>query len=362
MTKNGAVLGCLLALSISSLSAQTWKGTIVKDGDVVVVKNPKTPIYPTGALRLKEEVRIGGDNTNPDATLGLFAHIEIDPSGRIYVPDLKDSRIKIYDKNGVFLRAFGGKGQGPGEFRLVSELVLSPSGDSIYAVDVLKLVVFSPSGEFQRSIPVPERWTQARTDSQGRFFAESSYRGSVSWIQSLKRHDTIVDKGVVVREWPGLNEARPSAFPARPAWDLDGHDRLYLGHGGEYRIDIFDAMNRLIRRIEKADNQVPVSSEDKAKHRNSLPESLRSQPTEYESKFPFYYGFLVDEKGRVLVHTYKKLADADLFDLFDEDGRFIAEIGLPSYVLAFRDNKIYTREYDSEGYLIVKRYAMEWKK
>jgi hypothetical protein len=360
--RRSALTLAMFAILLSPLSSQTWEGKIVKDGDVIVVQNPKTPLYPAGSLVLREELCIGGDNPVPKATLGLFAQVQIDSAGRIYVADMKDSLIKVYGADGSFLRAFGGKGQGPAEFRLVSELVLNPASGQVYAIDVLKTVIFSPTGEFERSVPVPERWTHTRRDSKGRFLAESSIRGPKTWVQFLKRYESLGEKGVVIKEWPGLNESKRTAFPARPAWDLDGNDRLYLAYGSDYRIEIMDAAGRVIQRIEKEDRQVPVSSEDKEVYRKSLPEALRSQPVEYENHFPYFRDFIVDEKGRVLVHTYKKSGDASRFDVFDEQGRFIAEIDLPFPVMAFRFDKIYTREYDAEGYLIVKRYALNWKK
>ena len=51
----------LLLLSLTTAVAQVkWKGTVVKEGDVTVVRNPKEPLYKTPVLELKEDLSLGG--------------------------------------------------------------------------------------------------------------------------------------------------------------------------------------------------------------------------------------------------------------------------------------------------------------
>lgn len=43
-----------------------------------------------------------------------------DENGHVYVADQRQSKIGVYDKEGVFLRSIGRSGQGPGEFQMIS--------------------------------------------------------------------------------------------------------------------------------------------------------------------------------------------------------------------------------------------------
>lgn len=43
--------------------------------------------------------------------------VDSDPAGNIYVLDYQDCVVKKYDARGAFLKQFGHKGQGPGEFQ-----------------------------------------------------------------------------------------------------------------------------------------------------------------------------------------------------------------------------------------------------
>jgi 6-bladed beta-propeller len=71
------------------------------------------------------------------------------PDGTVAVSDGGTSRISIYDQQGSFLRSWGSKGEGPGEFRKLSRLY--PKGsDSIMAADrsTNRVASFSLDGGF----------------------------------------------------------------------------------------------------------------------------------------------------------------------------------------------------------------------
>jgi hypothetical protein len=48
-------------------------------------------------------------------------------------------------------------------------------------------------------------------------------------------------------------------------------------------------------------------------------------------------------------------------DVFDSEGRFIAEIALKSAPRVVKKDRLYTIEEDEQGYQVVKRYKIAWK-
>ncbi len=78
-----------------------------------------------------------------------------DQRGNIYVLDSKNFRIQVFDKDRKFLRSFGRRGQGPGEFGRPECIDLDDSGN-IYVGDPGngRIEVFDPSGIRQRSIRI----------------------------------------------------------------------------------------------------------------------------------------------------------------------------------------------------------------
>lgn len=79
----------------------------------------------TTRFELEEVLAIGEDESSPHEY--LFAspqHIRSDTSGRVYVVDRGNRRVRIYSPQGEFLGALGRRGKGPGEFNQISAIAL----------------------------------------------------------------------------------------------------------------------------------------------------------------------------------------------------------------------------------------------
>ena len=50
-----------------------------------------------------------------------------------------------------------------------------------------------------------------------------------------------------------------------------------------------------------------------------------------------------------------------IYDVFDAEGRFLAELELDFIPIVWNKDRIYTIEEDEEGYQYVKRYKVTWK-
>jgi hypothetical protein len=76
------------------------------------------------------------------------------PSGELAISDGGASELTLYAPDGTFLRRFGGRGQGPGEFRGLSR-IYPWSGDSVLALDNMtqRVSVFDSAGGFARQMP-----------------------------------------------------------------------------------------------------------------------------------------------------------------------------------------------------------------
>lgn len=77
----------------------------------------------------------------------------IGPDGLIYVPELTNSRVQVFDREGRSIRTMGSYGDGPGQLNSPTEVAVSPNGD-IYVVDESndRIQVFSQNGTFLRSL------------------------------------------------------------------------------------------------------------------------------------------------------------------------------------------------------------------
>lgn len=67
---------------------------------------------------------------------------------KVFIADAMDMKIKVFSLNGDFIREFGGRGRGPGEFQNLTVL-WSDKDDKIYIADYfnLKISIFDGKGE-----------------------------------------------------------------------------------------------------------------------------------------------------------------------------------------------------------------------
>src|SRR5512137_717513 len=139
------------ALPFLAQALPTQQAEVSLENGVRVVRNPATPVKGPGgkvaSVTLAEDLIIGNDTSREDYWFGFLNALDADTSGRIYTVDPKSVRIRIFGPDGSLVKAFGRKGQGPGEFSGPGGIVAAPDGTFIVS-DVLnaRLSYFSRDG------------------------------------------------------------------------------------------------------------------------------------------------------------------------------------------------------------------------
>jgi hypothetical protein len=346
-----------------------WKGTIIKEGEVTVVKNPKEPMYKEPILTLKEDLIVGGSKAQGESVFSTVRGIEVDQAGNIYVGDLRQACVKVFDKAGAYLRTIGRRGQGPGEMGGVLSFSVNPNNQELIVNDVNKLIVFDLQGRFKRNLVLRGMATQASLDRQGNVFA---------WISDIRERrrifrlfspdmTKILSDIVVIPDPPDLNMYSP-----RDYWIFDPKDRLIFGYPKTYEISFYDEHLKVIKKIVREYEPVKVTEEDKKIYmKRSLPPGSSGPPKHpCPSVHAAFRSFFLDDQGHFFVQTWERTSDGrqDIHDVYDSEGRFFGRIALnvhPDFIRPIprilRNNKLYAVEVDEDGYEVVKRYSVTWK-
>jgi len=98
---------------------------VVVDG-VPHFRNGSRPSQGTTTLRLQEQWRAGGEGS--DVLLGLVTEAQSDTEGNVYVLDRQLSQAHVFGPDGSLVRTLGREGDGPGELRFPTNLILLPDG------------------------------------------------------------------------------------------------------------------------------------------------------------------------------------------------------------------------------------------
>jgi hypothetical protein len=364
----GVVLPVIIITSVNPAQAQTWRGRITKDGDVIVVHNPRDPMFKGPILTLEEDWTIGGESASGEYALAMPWSIAVDKDGYLYVLDVKDASVKVFDKTGKFARKIGRRGQGPGEIEAAFSIIIPINSNSLVVCDrrSLRLAFFSLDGQFQKNLPLRGMSDVSAIDSQGNIYLDTTDLQENK--KTLKKmNPDMSDVLAVIFDHPTEESHNP--FKPRERWIVDDKNRLIYGNANSYEIRYFEPDGRLSRKILRDYNPLKVS-------KNDIDEFLkRGAPPGFNPTYDFsshhaaYRSFFVDDQGHLFVQTWERTVDnrQDIYDIFDSEGKFIGRIAMPRHedlinptVRIFKGGKFYTIEPDTDGYEVVKRYSVNW--
>jgi len=363
----GLCLPALIASTAATASAQAkWKGTIVKEGDVTVVKNPKEPLYKTPVLELKEDLSIGGPEAQGDSALDQVRQFLVDDAGTIYVLDQQAAQVKVFDASGKYLRTIGRKGQGPGELEYPMTMSLNErTGELAVHLQSRGIVFFKTDGTYLRQLSLMGMLAgRARLDSRGQIYLLEIIMDGENSRYSTKKLAPDGSVLATISETPtptGPGNTTRAFIPVA-FYGIDRDDRFIYGYPETYEIQIYGpAETKVLRKITRDYDPVAVTEKDRAERKKDVPPGY-TREFEFPKHHPAYSRFFLSDLGLIFVQTYEKADGGRLMhDVFDAEGRFIGRLPLKPSGIMILKGKYYALEEDEEGYQYVKRYAVTWK-
>ncbi|MCE2454673.1 MAG: hypothetical protein J4G12_02490 [Gemmatimonadetes bacterium] len=191
-------------------------------------------------LWFEELYRVGVLSGEDWEKFGNVRLVGFDGAGQLYILDNQNSRITLVSPDGGFVRAFGRRGEGPGEFQNADGLVVMRGGRVVIAdIGHRAYHLFDAKGEFERRVrmasePGPLTLTELLPDPGGQavFSAVGSQTfglvigGSARTIRHTTRPvvrviltDRVARKDTVANGW--LPDGEPSSYTVGDLVTLD---------------------------------------------------------------------------------------------------------------------------------------------
>jgi len=248
-----------------------WKGTIEEVDGVMVVKNPGEPVYGEFTFSLEEDLSLGGDPHKDNYYFPRRASLAVDDDRNIYVLDSGNFRIQKYDSSGHYLLSIGRQGQGPGEFQYPSNLSLDAQGNILIFDSMTRAIkVFAQDGTYKESLNIrafiqPQVFISEEGFIFGRRDDYRSPDGPKMSILKLTPENPDVE---TVMEFRGELKPNQTSFVLhfyRNHLAMCGvsPSAFCYGFSSEYKIYVADGRGETIRIIEKFEEPVPISKEEK---------------------------------------------------------------------------------------------------
>ena len=363
------------------------------------VHNDMKPAHPIN-LNLIHELTLGGDESDENQVFTTGTRLEVDAKGAMYVMDPGNHRIQIFDAEGNFVRSFGSKGEGPGEFKQLKDLRFRPDGKlAVFDLGHKKMNIFEPDGAFIGEQAFPRTLvglaapfflengnilvSVIRLDQTG-----SQHFELVLYDSNFKPVETILTMPQPAKDW---SKSKEPQFWVKFLTDIfEGMEKgLPLGtqidathfvslRSNQYRAVIYDQNGKQTLVFDKKNKPKPFTMEAKAAAyeetwsimtnnpflANNLPrstfEKALAQADVGEVIRPIWALTTFGDQIGILAN-YNSAARSGELDIFDRKGRFIATTayeGSAQYLFG-KGNHLYATDENEEGNMVIMRYRLE---
>jgi hypothetical protein len=347
----------------------------------VKVNNPDKPVKGEWDFKLQ---KVWAVDSAGDAVFAEIRQLGVSDSGRVYLHDRKNKKYYIFSPGGEFLKAFGKKGEGPGEVKWMEQARFFLVGDEMIIADSDNIHYFSADGDFIRSVRNSYFQRQPRlfiskaeflsapplmVDTRGKDAAIRLYNLESGKEKMVTRFD--VFKGGVARS--GGMVVAMVVRGLTPMMILGYYDgRLYYGMNDSYRIAVSDlegkeittfGIQRKAKTISDDVKRKQFSGRDSRIPKEMLEKIIKTLPDQLT-----FFDRIEVHNGLIYVHI-SQLAPEETnsreIDIFSREGKYlyraVVKVDDGDSITAgpvIKNNHIYLTLEDEEGMISLVKYKV----
>ncbi|MBD3617157.1 MAG: 6-bladed beta-propeller [Gracilimonas sp.] len=347
-----------------------------------------------------EELRIGTEDGDENYMFGNIKEVALGTEGRMFVGDQQGPIVRMYDKDGKFIKNIGREGRGPGEYTFISGMKAFQDGRlAIWNVGLTNISVYSAVGTYlethtvNSTLNAPDLFEVGKT---GEFYVKTRINRNpdepnwqFGWLK-VSPEGEIIDTLEVPRDEVDrpltfvLFTAQGSnhAFITEPRSTMSSENYIvYAEDNNKYEIEFLNK-ERPDKAISQEFEPVPLHPEEKkqweAWTKVFAQRGAESVVPDYK---PAFRQIFTDREGRIWVWRYAVAELTDMrinstnnpesnwwepptFDVFMPNGSYYATVSLPLNV-NFKDakgDKVVAVVTGNMGEEYVVRYGLKEKK
>ena len=368
-------------------NARDWVTARLAIGDTTVVRTSGGS-GASGALALVPELSIGSADTTDEYTIGRIAEMDIAANGDIFVVDAQVPALRVYDRDGRFIRTIGRGGAGPGEYGRVSGLAVHRDGRvMLWDAANARMNVYDARGGLLAVWPFPR---SGFSTSRGVFIdtAGFTYARTRIWVDP----DPMAPTQLGFLRWAPDGRLTDSLRPPAPpitanrigvsvqgrvmitvvpftpvnTWTRSPYGYFVSANTGRYSVLLHRPEGPL--RIEREVDPVHVTSDERTNNEEMVIASMRqidptwrwSGPPIPDTK-PYLMSLTVGRDGRIWARVSQlgeRIPDAELdegapsasgaqrrpvpqwrepvvYDVFEPSGEFVGRLAVPPRITLF---------------------------
>ena len=357
-----AMLGLFIVASFAYAQSTKWKGKIEYEDGVKVIKNPKEPLYGGNVFKLEGELTIGVSEGKEEYMFSRISGIAVDNTERLYVLDYKEAHIRVFSKNGAYLKTVGQRGEGPGEMASPYSISINRNNEiMVQDLNNRRMMFYSTKGDHLRSLSTAKMIiVGSKIDSESNIICLVSTNSPVGQVIELRKYDS--ELNYLISFYSFSRPKRGSTYnPFMPelCWTVSENDQIVCGYPESYEFQVFNHDGKLLRRVIREYRPVKITQDEIEEIKRGLPGPMKIEAPAYHSA---YQGLCIDDEGMIYVQTWEKAENRTGYfvDVFDAEGKYMTKIHLEALPLILKKGTMYTIEEYEDGYQYVKRYKVTW--
>jgi len=381
----------LLLLGLNACSSEEARSDhrfeiVSEDGNPTAL-NHGGPKYADELFRYTLHLRLVEDPAVPASLLYQpDFHYVLGEDGCYYIADAGNSRVAVFDGDGRFVRSFGRRGNGPGEFTRPRILTFEDGVLGLWDNFQRRTIYYRTDGSYLDDIFTPNirsRINGLHRDSEGRVIAlyfdfregeGFQYNGRRVVVTSVDG-DTLTDMmtpllptAFLVRG-EGVSGAGGLPYGPDPTIKLLPGGRLLRSTGAEPLLEIFDVTGRPLRRIRLDLPREKVTADERAAIRGHLQAEADTAGTGRAGEFSramvaglrfpeekaHWSSVEVDEAGYFWLAFSSPLftvgsGDQTSYRLLSPEGEYLGDSARPGMIVStVSRSHLLTWEYDPES-------------
>jgi hypothetical protein len=370
-----------LAVPVAGATAATWKGSATTRDGVLHVTNPAAPMESALELQPEQLWEIGGESDAEGEFFGVISHIVFDKTGNLYLLDRQLNEVKVFTRDGAYVRTIGREGEGPGEFRRPGTMFFLPNGElAVVQSFPGKLVALTPDGAPGSDFPL-----QSAEEGGFRALMDARFRGGslVFLGGNFKMGEGKVTRSTALAH-VGLDGQEVARFfeesttnnvgnmiirekeGFRIPWDVLPDGRIIASRTFDYEFSIWNPDGSVDRMVTREYKSLQRNKEEMAEAEKRLAGGIvirgrggRVKPTiEVENRERDIEDLVVTEGGHIWVLSSRGSKKAPegvcaVYDVYDAEGHFLQEVSLKIDADLEEDRLIFS----GDRLFVIKEYA-----
>ena len=322
-----------------------------------------------------------------DEVFGDVQSVVTSSDGKVFVADMKNSLIFIFNENGKFIRSFGKKGEGPGEIReYFGGNLFNIIEDRVIFADRTMFHYFDTDGNYLKTVPFSPRLKPREFVNKDVFISAAvTVDRRRSGPEKILLFNLRTDKKVEITSFRPFDNATDTQESGgnqvtvgivigdiTPMMLVKYHDqKIYYGMNNKSELNVCDLNGNKVLAFS---NTLKKPNRVSRNYKNELKKSLGDIPKNILDNIidslPPYASFFssihIDQKGNIyLVESNPDSENIKHIDIYNGKGKYICRTEIRSEneesikYIHFSGNFMFLVTEDEDGNVVLSKYRIE---